>query len=613
MIAANTGCASDTDSLMAFSTSAVAVCRSSASRVSLNSRAFWIAITAWSANDLRSAFSLSCRPRDSRRNIVSDPMPRPCHMSGATTTEVPRPISPAASAAGCRRSGSFCRSRTSTRSPLRIAFSVRVPASGRGNAARVLATMASALSAPISARALAVMRITSIDSCPSSPAIATPKVRASNSRSQHSTIFSNTGFGSAIELPITCRTSAVAVCRSSASRVSLNRRTFSIAITAWSAKDCASAMSRVAEGLGLVALEDQHAHGPLRRAAVAAAARSGSPSARWTVCSCGGKSMADQSGMCSGARETSARDGKLWAGSSGIRPTTPGTVPLAVACRRESSVVALAAQERRPVAAQQPPCRADDDLGHRHHVVGRLADDAQDVGAGGLALQRGLGLVEQPRVVQRDHRLLRQAVRNASSRASNGLPPLRHTAIAPCTCSPDLQRHDHQALVGAALGAGDLHRARIGRGVVDELGLAALQQAADDAAPRLDGRGLESRRPGRPARRWRGSAGRPRRAGRSRCSAPPAVPWRARRCGPSPWPGRAWTTGRGRPRTAPSTRARGAASRRTGARSPAPCPCVAPIGREHAQVGLAVGVLALVVLDARSCRARAACRGSARR
>ena len=41
---------------------------------------------------------------------------------------------------------------------------------------------------------------------------------------------------SATELLMTCSTSAVAVCCSSASFVSLNRRTFWIAITAWSAK-----------------------------------------------------------------------------------------------------------------------------------------------------------------------------------------------------------------------------------------------------------------------------------------------------------------------------------------------------------------------------------------
>ena len=58
----------------------------------------------------------------------------------------------------------------------------------------------------------------------------------SNRRSQLSRILSNTGCVSATEPLITCSTSAVAVCCSSASLVSLNRRTFSIAITAWSAK-----------------------------------------------------------------------------------------------------------------------------------------------------------------------------------------------------------------------------------------------------------------------------------------------------------------------------------------------------------------------------------------
>ena len=49
---------------------------------------------------------------------------------------------------------------------------------------------------------------------------------------------SNTGWVSATERLITCSTSAVAVCCSSASCVSLKRRAFSIAITAWSAKVC---------------------------------------------------------------------------------------------------------------------------------------------------------------------------------------------------------------------------------------------------------------------------------------------------------------------------------------------------------------------------------------
>ncbi len=63
-----------------------------------------------------------------------------------------------------------------------------------------------------------------------------PRSVAPNSRSQLSRIFSNTGCASATELLITRSTSAVAVCCSSASLVSLNSRTFWMAITAWSAK-----------------------------------------------------------------------------------------------------------------------------------------------------------------------------------------------------------------------------------------------------------------------------------------------------------------------------------------------------------------------------------------
>ncbi len=71
--------------LMTRRISAVAVCRSSASCVSLNSRAFWIAITAWSAKVLSSACSLGLKPSVSlyaapmSRDTPSVPMPRPSH------------------------------------------------------------------------------------------------------------------------------------------------------------------------------------------------------------------------------------------------------------------------------------------------------------------------------------------------------------------------------------------------------------------------------------------------------------------------------------------------------------------------------------------------------
>ena len=67
-----------------------------------------------------------------------------------------------------------------------------------------------------------------------------PSCSVANRCWQLSRILSNTGAVSATELLITCSTSAVAVCCSSASFVSLNSRTFSMAITAWSANVCST-------------------------------------------------------------------------------------------------------------------------------------------------------------------------------------------------------------------------------------------------------------------------------------------------------------------------------------------------------------------------------------
>ena len=63
---------------------------------------------------------------------------------------------------------------------------------------------------------------------------------------------SNTGWTSEGEAEITFSTSAVVVCRSRASFVSLNRRTFSMAITAWAAKVWSSSTWRGANGPGSV-------------------------------------------------------------------------------------------------------------------------------------------------------------------------------------------------------------------------------------------------------------------------------------------------------------------------------------------------------------------------
>jgi hypothetical protein len=69
-----------------------------------------------------------------------------------------------------------------------------------------------------------------------------------DSRLALSAMASNTGCTSDGELAITFRMSAVAVCRSSASLVSLNSRAFSIAMTACAAKFCSSAISSPAKG-----------------------------------------------------------------------------------------------------------------------------------------------------------------------------------------------------------------------------------------------------------------------------------------------------------------------------------------------------------------------------
>ena len=79
----NTGAVSASDPLITRSTSAEAVCRSSASWVSLNIRAFWIAITAWSPKVLSSASSLSVKALGGWRNTQIEPTPRFSHSIGA--------------------------------------------------------------------------------------------------------------------------------------------------------------------------------------------------------------------------------------------------------------------------------------------------------------------------------------------------------------------------------------------------------------------------------------------------------------------------------------------------------------------------------------------------
>ncbi len=75
---------------------------------------------------------------------------------------------------------------------------------------------------------------------------------------------------------------------------------------------------------------------------------------------------------------------------------------------------------KRNTAVEKPPISrlelVRDGLEHRLHVRRRTGDHLQDVGGRGLPLQRLLGLVEQPRVLDGDHRLVARRSRPARFR-----------------------------------------------------------------------------------------------------------------------------------------------------------------------------------------------------
>jgi len=244
----NTGCTSVRDWLITRRMSLVAVCCSSAterSRLrapsSVNSRTFSIAITAWSANVDSSATCASENGPGSDRPRLIAPMVRPSWTSGtASTARNPAAIagSVVAYSASSRTSGIITVARVST---ARVMPLSRL--AGRGKIARI----ASAPSGVVLASA--PMRI----SVPSW--VATTDDAALQSRSAACAIVANTGSTEVGERLITRRISLVAVCCSSASvsarlRASsaVNSRTFSIAITAWSANADTSAIWRSVNG-----------------------------------------------------------------------------------------------------------------------------------------------------------------------------------------------------------------------------------------------------------------------------------------------------------------------------------------------------------------------------
>jgi len=81
-IASNTGLTSPSEALISRRISALAVCTASASLVSRNRRAFWMAITAWSAKVCSIASSFTENGPFARATPMA-PMPRLSHSIGA--------------------------------------------------------------------------------------------------------------------------------------------------------------------------------------------------------------------------------------------------------------------------------------------------------------------------------------------------------------------------------------------------------------------------------------------------------------------------------------------------------------------------------------------------
>ncbi len=202
-----------------------------ASCASWNSFAFWIAITAWSAKVFSSRDSRSLNGRRSKRSADSAPTTRPADTIAALSIDALRPSTWTASRRLGGTSGPLARSGQYDGTP------VSSPAgAGRGNSRR-----SDSACSPLPACQC---------SRPSAPVALSASTAPGSRRCRLVQMLSNTGRVSATDSPTTRSTSALAVCCSSASCVSWNRRAFWIAITAWSAKVFSSARSRSLNGRG---------------------------------------------------------------------------------------------------------------------------------------------------------------------------------------------------------------------------------------------------------------------------------------------------------------------------------------------------------------------------
>ena len=99
----------------------------------------------------------------------------------------------------------------------------------------------------------------------------------------------------------------------------------------------------------------------------------------------------------------SPEDAKLFVLARSTRGRTGASE--AAALRDSAVLLSFVEVQHAETRVAQPGCARQDGIEHRAKVGRRAADNAQDLAACGLLLQRFLRLVEQPRVLDGDDRL----------------------------------------------------------------------------------------------------------------------------------------------------------------------------------------------------------------
>ena len=121
------------------------------------------------------------------------------------------------------------------------------------------------------------------------------------------------------------------------------------------------------------------------------------------------------------------------AGDAGDREELLETLAGAAVVGAEMQPAVLADQEHALLVAREQALAALQDLlEHRPAVGDRAADHAQHLGGRGLLLERLLGLVEEARVLDRDHRLVGEGLEQGDlARQERAAPRRATTTIAP--------------------------------------------------------------------------------------------------------------------------------------------------------------------------------------